>query len=149
MRRTLLLVALALFRVSTSAARNPGRLSVTILEVGRADATLVQAPNGQAMLVDAGEAWTPRTVASALDDDGVGDLACVVAPHQHDDHIGGMVAVLEGRGVRESAWDGVPFATATATALGRVHRRPRHTGPRGEVGTTRSPRTRPTSRSPC
>ena len=55
MRRLLpvFIVALALF--ATATAYTPDTLTVTFLDVGEADAAIVQAPNGHAMLVDAGE----------------------------------------------------------------------------------------------
>jgi competence protein ComEC len=70
----------------------PGRLTVKFLDVGQGDATLVQHPDGTAVLVDGGppEAGVARLLRRA----GVERLAALVATHASRDHHGGLVEVL-------------------------------------------------------
>jgi competence protein ComEC len=70
----------------------PGRLTVRFLDVGQGDATLIQHPDGTAVLFDGGppEAGVTRPLRKA----GVDRLAVVVATHASRDHHGGLVEVL-------------------------------------------------------
>jgi competence protein ComEC len=71
----------------------PSGLTVRFLDVGQGDATLVQHPDGTAVLVDGGppEAGTARLLRRA----GVRRLSLVVATHASRDHHGGLSDVLE------------------------------------------------------
>ncbi len=71
----------------------PDTLSVRFLDVGQGDATLIQHPDGSAVLFDAGppEAGTARLLRRA----GVRELTAVVATHASRDHHGGFAEVLE------------------------------------------------------
>jgi competence protein ComEC len=73
-------------------------LTVTFLSVGQGDATLIEAPNGEAWLIDAGGArsWDPgeRVVVPALYAMGRRRLDHVVVTHPDLDHFGGMAAVV-------------------------------------------------------
>jgi competence protein ComEC len=86
-------LALALTRL-TAAPAPPDRLTVSFLDVGQGDATLIQAPEGTAVLFDGGppEGGVTRLLRRA----GVGQLALVVATHQSRDHHRGLQAVAEG-----------------------------------------------------
>jgi competence protein ComEC len=70
----------------------PDRLTVRFLDVGQGDATLIQHPDGTAVLFDGGppEAGVARLLRRA----GVRRLALVVATHASRDHHGGLVEVL-------------------------------------------------------
>ncbi|HZB05180.1 MAG TPA: ComEC/Rec2 family competence protein [Thermoleophilaceae bacterium] len=70
----------------------PGELTVRFLDVGQGDATLVQHPDGTAVLFDGGppEGGVTRLLRRA----GVRRLAVVVATHASRDHHGGLVDVL-------------------------------------------------------
>jgi len=70
----------------------PRALTVTFLDVGQGDATLIQAPGGYAALVDGGPPGTD--VASQLHARGVSRLDLVVLTHAQEDHQGGLEAVL-------------------------------------------------------
>jgi len=75
----------------------PDALTVRFLDVGQGDATLVQHPDGTAILFDGGppEAGVARLLRRA----GVERLALVVATHASRDHHGGLAAVLAERPV--------------------------------------------------
>ncbi len=74
-------------------------LFVHFIDVGQADAILVQTPNGGSMLVDSGDPDTAGKLVSYLKAHNVSVLDAVVASHPHGDHIGGMKAVLGTFGV--------------------------------------------------
>jgi competence protein ComEC len=70
----------------------PGDLTVSFLDIGQGDATLIQHPDGTAVLFDGGppEGGVTRLLRRA----GVRRLAIVVATHASRDHHGGLVDVL-------------------------------------------------------
>jgi competence protein ComEC len=70
----------------------PGDLTVRFLDIGQGDATLIQHPDGTAVLFDGGppEGGVTRLLRRA----GVRRLTMVVATHASRDHHGGLVDVL-------------------------------------------------------
>jgi competence protein ComEC len=70
----------------------PGVLTVRFLDVGQGDATLIQHPDGTAVLFDGGppEGGVTRLLRRA----GVSRLAVVVATHASRDHHGGLADVI-------------------------------------------------------
>ncbi len=80
---------------------------ITFLDVGQADAVLIQAPAGQTALLDAG---LPSPTA-ALRERGVTAIDLLVASHAHADHIGGMTAVLEAFPIRFYMDNGIPHTS--------------------------------------
>jgi competence protein ComEC len=89
----LVLAALALATASGLGSPSPpGDLTVRFLDIGQGDATLIQHPEGTAVLFDGGppEGGVTRLLRRA----GVSRLAIVVATHASRDHHGGLVDVL-------------------------------------------------------
>ena len=85
-------------------AGNSGKLEITFLNVGQGDAILVKTPSGRTMLVDAGgspvyagSSFDPgrQIVVPALARAGIRKLDLVVNSHPHEDHLGGVPAVLD------------------------------------------------------
>ncbi|HYP48415.1 MAG TPA: ComEC/Rec2 family competence protein, partial [Thermoleophilaceae bacterium] len=88
------LAALALLAVRLAGAPSPPReFTVRFLDVGQGDATLVQHPDGAAVLFDGGP--PEGGVAALLRRAGVRRLSAMVATHASRDHHGGLREVLE------------------------------------------------------
>jgi competence protein ComEC len=101
-------LALATTWVLWPARPTDGRLRITVLDVGQADAIVVQTPHGHAVLVDAGgrlergtngggsvaEAVGERIVVPFLLRHGIHALDAIVISHPHGDHAGGVAPVL-------------------------------------------------------
>ena len=92
MKRILcLLFALLLFTPAAHAD-----LRVHFIDVGQGDAVLVEC-DGAAMLVDAGPAEAGAVVNDYIRNTaGLTRLDCVIATHEHDDHLYGMPDALSG-----------------------------------------------------
>lgn len=67
---------------------------VHFIDVGQGDCALIQS-GGDAVLMDAGLTATSDQVIAYLRDAGVTRLTAAVATHPHEDHIGGMAAILQ------------------------------------------------------
>lgn len=81
--------------VSPAQPRPQGLLKVHFIDVGQADSIFIQAPDGKAILVDGGNNADGDLVVRYLKDQGVKELAAVVATHPHEDHIGGLDIVTK------------------------------------------------------
>ncbi|MCD7871742.1 MAG: MBL fold metallo-hydrolase [Clostridiales bacterium] len=71
-----------------------GVLAVHFLDVGQGDSEFVELPNGDTMLIDAGETDKGITVVSDIKEMGYSEINYLVATHPHSDHIGGFTEVL-------------------------------------------------------
>lgn len=69
-------------------------LSVHVIDVGQGDSILILLPNGEEMLIDAGDNGKGETVAEYLKGQNVGDIEYLVCTHPHADHIGGICDVI-------------------------------------------------------
>jgi|HubBroStandDraft_4_1064222.scaffolds.fasta_scaffold00100_18 competence protein ComEC len=101
-----------------------GRLRVTILDVGQADAIVVQTPRGHVFLVDAGgrlergatgddsvaERVGERTVVPFLLRHGIHAIDAILISHPHGDHAGGVAPVLRHLRVAQIADSGQRYA---------------------------------------
>ncbi len=78
-------------------------LTVTVIDVGQGDCTLIQLPNGKTVLVDAGSGgigWNPFDAGSTivvpfLKEMGIKYIDYIVMTHPHSDHIGGIWPVVK------------------------------------------------------
>jgi competence protein ComEC len=89
------------------------RMTVTFIDVGQGDATLVRFPSGHCLLVDAGGAGGSRfdvgrrVVVPAIWAQGVRRLSYLLLTHGDADHINGAEAVVRDLRPAE-VWEGVP-----------------------------------------
>jgi competence protein ComEC len=85
----------------------PGQLEMATIDVGQGDSIFVALPDGKRLLVDAGGIPAFRgqpkaqldigedVVAPYLWNRGIRSLDVVAASHGHEDHIGGMAAIID------------------------------------------------------
>lgn len=74
-----------------------GTLRATVLRVGQGDSILIEAPNGEAILVDAGPPGAGvESVLPYLEHRGIFSLQHAIITHAHLDHFGGLSEVLAG-----------------------------------------------------
>lgn len=74
----------------------PEDLQVHFIDVGQGDSILIQTPeNKENILIDAGPKEAGNRVVSYLKDHGVDKIHLLIATHPHEDHIGGLLEVLE------------------------------------------------------
>ncbi len=83
-------LAVVVWLLAPASAAAAQALELKFLDVGQADAILIQVGR-RAVLVDASRG---TDIVQVLAEQGVDSLAAAVASHNHDDHIGGMKAVL-------------------------------------------------------
>jgi competence protein ComEC len=89
--------------------RSPGKLELTVLDVGQGDSLFVVSPHGRTLLIDGGGAFGgfpgreehnginpgEEAVSPYLWSRGFQKLDVVALTHAHQDHIGGLTAILE------------------------------------------------------
>jgi competence protein ComEC len=128
------------------------RLRFTALDVGQGDASLIDLPNGELMLIDAGGVVGAgadpgaRVVVPVLRARRRAHVDIVVLSHPHPDHFGGLEAVLRsvsvgelwdtGQGEREGAGPAYRQLLDTARENGVPLRRPSELCGRHERGGT-------------
>ena len=123
----------------------PGKLELTAIDVGQGDSLLTAFPHGQLMLVDAGGILSfgkqkRRPPQIEIGEDVVSPflwarritkLDVVVSSHAHDDHVGGLPAVIAnfhpkelwtGANPPSELWDRITAAArATGTRIRNLH----------------------------
>lgn len=68
-------------------------LTVHYIDVGQADCALIEC-GGEFMIIDGGNVADSDLVVTYLQDQGVEELHTVICSHAHEDHVGGLPAVL-------------------------------------------------------
>ena len=106
---------LATCAVLPTASFAAGTLTITVLDVGQGDATLVQSPSGRTLLFDGGNNGKGvDVILPFLSAAGIDSLDYIVASHYHADHIGGLDEVLNRVPVRYAVYDrGWSYTTIT------------------------------------
>jgi competence protein ComEC len=111
----------------------PATLELTAIDVGQGDSLLVLFPNGAKILIDGGGLLTyglqkrrpsldtgEDVVSPYLWSRGIRHLDIVVATHAHEDHIGGLPAILENFHPHE-LWVGAHPQPALLDHAARLH----------------------------
>ncbi len=86
---------------------------VHFIDVGQGDSELVELPNGQTMLIDAGTPQSGNQVANEIKSLGYSRIDYLVATHPHADHIGGMAEIINSFDISEIYMPKVSTTTAT------------------------------------
>lgn len=94
-------------------APGQGTLKVAFLDVGQGDSILIQAPNGQTMLIDGGRSISlaDTVIIPKLKEWGASQVDVLVVTHPDADHISGLAGVLEKFPVALVALTGDQHAT--------------------------------------
>lgn len=69
-------------------------LEVHVIDVGQGDSILIKS-DGENMLIDGGRRSSSEVVVNYLKEQGVEGLKYIVGTHPHEDHIGGLIAVMD------------------------------------------------------
>ena len=80
---------------SNATALSAAEMTAHFIDVGQADSIFVELPEGETMLVDAGNNKDGGTVVGYLHSLGVEKIDYLVGTHPHADHIGGMDDVID------------------------------------------------------
>ena len=104
----LLKIALLLIVALSSVAASNDNLTAHFLDVGQGDSILIQF-DGKNILVDGGEQekdMGPK-VEAYLKDHGVSSPDLLVATHPHEDHIGGLITILNDIPIKQVLDSGI------------------------------------------
>lgn len=91
----LIILPLLLAAAPTTSAEAPAEITITFIDVGQGDATLIRDGNGFDVLIDGGNKSAGETVIEHIQSAGVDDLELVIASHADRDHVGGLIVLLE------------------------------------------------------
>jgi competence protein ComEC len=86
-------------------------LIVTFIDVGQGDSIMIEAPDGQIAMIDGGSAGSGSL--AYLQSEGVRNIDVMIATHLHEDHIGGLVEVLNALPVKKVITDGQVDTSST------------------------------------
>ncbi len=106
------LLSALIIAVSAAAVSASENLTVHFIDVGQGDSELLQFA-GKNVLIDAGTKDMGPRVESYLSGHGVSSLYLVVATHPHDDHIGGLLNILNDLPVGQVLDSGQVHTTQT------------------------------------
>lgn len=99
--------------VSTEPPEQQGFFQIHFIDVGQADAALIQCDD-QTMLIDGGNVDDSSLMYTYLKNQGVDHLDYVIGTHAHEDHIGGIAGALNYASVDQTF---CPVTTYTTKAF--------------------------------
>ena len=108
----ILLAGLAAGCGSQTTAQKTEGLVVKVLDVGQGDSILIRA-GGQVTLIDTGDIPARDKLVGYIKKEGITTINTLILTHPHNDHIGGVAAVLEHFTVRQVYDSGQATTTAT------------------------------------
>lgn len=87
--------------------RPPEDLHVTFFDTGKADASMLEFPDGSVMLIDGGSGGGTggidagrNVIAPYLRQKGIRKIDCIIVSHAHEDHFGGLKYILDNFDVK-------------------------------------------------
>jgi competence protein ComEC len=98
---------------SSDSRESVSDLKISFIDVGQGDSILIQSPSGKTMLIDAGTNESTSTVVNYIKDQGIKNIDVIVETHPHEDHIGGMDAVINTFDIGQIFMPKVSAATKT------------------------------------
>ena len=107
---------------ATPAAASPTfgtKLKVHYIDVGQGDSEFLELPNGQTMLIDAGNPENGQQIVGYIKNLGHSKVDYLVATHPHADHIGGMAAVINNLDI--GSFYAPKVTTTTQTYKGLIY----------------------------
>ena len=96
--------------VSTVLAYSSTDVMVYYIDVGQGDSILIKVEN-KTILIDGGPRAASTTVLNFLSDVNVTNINFMVATHPHEDHIGGLMAVMQSIQVDAVLYNGYNYTT--------------------------------------
>jgi competence protein ComEC len=111
---------LVLFLVQFAVTTTDSKLTVSFLDVGQGDGTLIETPAGVQVLVDGGSYGSVDRSLSRMLPFYDRSLDVVIATHADSDHIGGLVSVLADYDVGRIIIPSRPSKSAAYTAFRRA-----------------------------
>jgi competence protein ComEC len=107
-----LLLAALLVGPRPAAAEPAAPLRIDFIAVGQGDAALVTSPTGKAVLIDGGPREAGARLSAALRERRTSAIDLVLLTHRHEDHLGGLIAVVRDFPIR--IFMDAPFRHASA-----------------------------------
>ncbi|MCK4881525.1 MAG: MBL fold metallo-hydrolase [Candidatus Omnitrophica bacterium] len=76
-----------------------GLMTIHFVDVGYGDAIFIELPDGENVLIDAGQSEHAGCLIKYLDARNIESLETVILTHPHEDHFGGLASLIEKRSV--------------------------------------------------
>ncbi|MGL4361923.1 MAG: DNA internalization-related competence protein ComEC/Rec2 [Cellulosilyticaceae bacterium] len=76
---------------------NEPQMSMTQLYIGQGDCSVIITPRGKAIIIDGGSFGKENTLLKFLKYKGITNVEKIIVSHAHEDHIGGIIGLLEER----------------------------------------------------
>lgn len=112
----LVLVGVVLsFQALASGPNSDGLLHVYFLDIGQGDAQLIQAPNGNQVLIDGGPDATILQKLGEVMPFNDRSIDVIILSHPHADHVNGLIEVLKRYEVGTIIENYVPYETSEYT----------------------------------
>ena len=94
-------------------ASNSPKLIVHYIDVGQGDSELIQIPGNINILIDGGTKSSSKKVVSYIKSLGIDTLNIVISTHPHEDHIGGLISVINSFKVEDVIDAGINHTSVT------------------------------------
>ncbi|MBC8580361.1 DNA internalization-related competence protein ComEC/Rec2 [Zhenhengia yiwuensis] len=104
-KRNYYLVGVGSLIILVGILNTEGFMNITHLYVGQGDCTVVTTPKGKTLLIDSGPEQSGKKVENYLKYKGKRQVDLAIVSHPHEDHIGGLLYLIEeGYNVKAVIW---------------------------------------------